>query len=92
MGGCLGEYHANSSIVDMIHAYSEYAVSVKHIKYEPVGKGSNPGISRVGEETVIDKQRIRIQKPKSLIIQTRRLFRDSGWNDIAGGGGGGCKT
>ena len=49
MGGCLGEYHANSSIVDMIHAYSEYALSVKHIKYEPVGKGSNPGISRVGE-------------------------------------------
>lgn len=67
-------------------------VSVKHIKYEPVGKGSNPGISRVGEETVIDKQRIRIQKPKSSIIQTGRLFRDSGWNDIAGGRGGGLQN
>ena len=33
----------------MIHANSEYALSVKHIKYKPVGKGSNPGISRVGE-------------------------------------------
>lgn len=83
MGGCLGEYHANRSIVDMIHAYSEYALSVKHIKYgdqiqEFQGWGRQEVRGWMQTETVIDKQRIRMEKPKSSIIQTRRLFRDSG--------------
>lgn len=79
-------------------------VSVKHIKYESVGKGSNPGISRVGKqkvrgwmqtETVIDKQRIRIEKParSSRLVDYSEILVEIFIKMISLGlGVGGCKT